>query len=145
MMIYRLALAALSVGSVLAWKGAHAAPEPTPLAIAQALDVSSFPNSTGPRRQEGARTLADYGFTEVEVEGDTVSLFEPDRSWVFAVRVIAAEAGTATLCVTDRALNGGSYFTVRPLVVVADETGLLVATGAMPDLPECPRIGGDDD
>jgi hypothetical protein len=105
--------------------------------LGERLDMTSFPNSIGPRREDGARTLKDYGFTKVQIEGETVRFLEPDESWVFAVRPLATTAPQMALCIEDQALNGGSYHIVEALEVTEGTDGLLHATGNDISHPDC--------
>ena len=96
-----------------------------PVAVATKLDITSFPNSTGPRRKEGLRTFADYGFTSVARDGNAAVLDAADKSWTFRVSIL------------DRALNGGSYFSVKPIEVAQGKDGLFRATGNPVADPNC--------
>lgn len=108
-----------------------------PVAIASKLDVTSFPNSTGPRRKEGLRTLADYGFTTVTRDG-SAAVFEPaDKSWTIRVSILDRSDKALKLCILDRALGGGSYFSVKPIEVAPGKDGLYRATGNPVADPNC--------
>jgi hypothetical protein len=113
----------------------------TPQAIAERLDLTSFPNSIGPRRDAGLFTFADYGFTVVEANGQTVRFNEPEGGWVFNVTVLDTRNGRLRLCVADNAENGGSYDTVSALEVVEGATGLLHATANRVNHPDCVERG----
>lgn len=111
-----------------------------PEAIAQMVDVRSFPSSIGPRLQDDLKTFADYGFTDVTVIDQSVELYEPDRSWVFVVTVLDADADRYALCILDRALGGPTYNAQKPLVFVPGDGGLLVATDEIVEDPACPTF-----
>ena len=115
----------------------------TPQAIVERLDVTSFSNSTGPRQVEGLHTFTDYGFTQVEAQGQTVRLTEPEGGWVFTVTVLDERNGRLRLCVADKAENGGSYDTVSAIEVVEGATGLLHATANRVNHPDCEERGGE--
>ena len=112
-----------------------------PREIAERLDVTSFPNSTGPRREDGLFTLADYGFTDVAVDGQTVRFTDPEDGWVFTVTVLAGRKGRLWLCVADKAGNGGSYDTVKAIEVVEGATGLWHATANRVVNSDCEERG----
>jgi hypothetical protein len=114
-----------------------AAQEVAPQTVADALDMTSFRNSIGPRRAEGARTLADYGFVHSESEGNTAYYEDAEGGWRFSIGLISLDGKTATLCITDKAQNGGSYFTRKPLVAELDADGLYRASTIEPAVPEC--------
>ncbi len=112
-----------------------------PQAVAARLDMTSFPNSIGPRRSEGKFTLADYGFTQVEADGQAVRFTEPEGGWIFTVTVLDERVGRLRLCVADTAENGGSYDTVKAIEVVEGATGLLHATANRVNHPDCVERG----
>ncbi|MBQ1499469.1 MAG: hypothetical protein IIZ38_14245 [Sphingomonas sp.] len=108
-----------------------------PVAVATKLDITSFPNSTGPRRKEGLRTFADYGFTSVARDGNAAVLDAADKSWTFRVSILDRGDKAMKLCILDRALNGGSYFSVKPIEVAQGKDGLFRATGNPVADPNC--------
>ena len=108
-----------------------------PVAVATKLDITSFPNSTGPRRKEGLRTFADYGFTSVARDGNAAVLDAADKSWTFRVSILDRGDKAMKLCILDRALNGGSYFSVKPIEVAQGKDGLFRATGNPVAAPNC--------
>lgn len=108
-----------------------------PVAVATKLDLSSFPNSTAPRRKEGLRTFADYGFTQVARDGNAAVLDMADKSWTFRVTLLDRSDKLLRLCILDRALGGGSYFSVRPIEVAQGKDGLFRATGNPVTDPNC--------
>jgi hypothetical protein len=114
-----------------------------PRTVAERLDLTSFPNSTGPRQDEGLYTFADYGFTEVESDGQVVRFTEPEGGWVFTVTVLDTRDGRLRLCVADKAENGGSYDTVEAIEVVEGASGLLHATANRVNHPDCVERGGE--
>lgn len=112
----------------------------SPVAIAELVDVTSFPNSIGPRRQDGLRTFKDYGFTDVRLVDETVELYEADGSWMFAITVLLSEDNRAVLCILDRALGGPTYNAQKPVAFVPGEERLLVATDEAIESPDCPAF-----
>lgn len=112
-----------------------------PTAVAGMLDVTSFPNSIESRRDEGYRTFADYGFTDIELVDRTVELYEDDRSWMFGITVLDGSDDQLVLCVIDTALGGPTYHTQDAIAFQVGEGGLLVATGGTIEDPACPHIG----
>lgn len=119
----------------------HASVSPaadTQVAIARSLDLSSFPNSTGPRRREGAKTPQDYGFVSISNHAGYSILSERDGSWQIGVRLLSGASGHYAICFTDTARNGGSYNFQEPLDVVRKADGLFHARPSpSPALP-CP-------
>lgn len=71
-------------------------------AVIAKLDLNSFPNSTGPRRQAGKHSFADYGFTEVEKRSDGATLTSTGGGWVMAFRILSASQKAIKLCLVDQ-------------------------------------------
>jgi len=103
-------------------------PAPEMLFIARHLDVLSFPNSIGPRRRPGAKTLMDYGFTQFRAKANRVEANEDDGQWYFAIELVADHGDSKELCVTDQATNGGTYATRSLIKVRLGADGLFHAT-----------------
>jgi len=103
----------------------------TPSEVAKNLDVMSFPNSIRPQSRPGARTFAQYGFTQViptEGEAGSVDVYPPDHAWLFRITVLGSEGDDVTVCVLDETLNGGTYLTQMPLELQRRGDGLRHAT-----------------
>jgi hypothetical protein len=85
------------------------------------LDISSFRNSTGPRRGRGQRFLSDLGVqpnrvTETEATAD-------EGGWSYSVRILGKrdynkdDVEEVLICFSDRSLEGGSYNSTKHLIV----------------------------
>ncbi len=137
----RHALASLAVTLVAtALTPACWSAEPMPPEVAKDLDVISFPNSIRPQSIPGARTFAQYGFTQVaptEGEAGSVDVYPPDHAWLFKITVLGSEGDNVTVCVLDEALNGGTYLTQTPLELQRRGDGLLHATDRDVNDPRC--------
>jgi hypothetical protein len=128
----------LALGLLMAAAPPQPANQISPVEVARRLDVTSFPNSIGPRRRPGARTLRDYGFTRIERNRpNAISLFEADSSWVFYIRVLSWSGRKGMLCIGDKAMISGTYFIIEPLEVEEGPNGLLRATGRPVTHPDC--------
>ncbi|MDB5457573.1 MAG: hypothetical protein JWP92_3158 [Caulobacter sp.] len=121
--------------------GPAAAAPPSAREVVDRLDMTSFRNSIGPRRSPTLKTLADYGFTQREETSFSVTVLQADGGWMYDVGVLSTEGDRTVICVTDRALNGGSYYSVVPVEVTPGPDGLLRATGRALTDPRCERPG----
>jgi hypothetical protein len=106
------------------------------------LDLTSFANSIGPRRQAGKTTFADYGYRPVTVTDQFAEL--RDDGWYLSLKVLHHTSDQVTVCFVDRSENGGTYATQRTLTL---QQGPSLATisatiAAVPD-QMCPNFGGD--
>ncbi len=98
--------------------------------LVRKLDLTSFPNSTGPRRMPGKRTLADYGFSKAKVFDDGwTEVSEPDDRWSISFYLLHAEPTRMEVCVMDVARNGGTYNATSLIEVTPTPGGLWQATG----------------
>ena len=113
----------------------------SPIIIAEQIDVTTFPNSIGPRREPQLKTFGDYGFTQSDLDGHTARLTDKERSWMFAVSVAEASDERLVLCILDQALNGGSYRTLSAIGFEDGAEGLLVATAEAQDQGRCKTSG----
>ena len=113
-------------------------------ALFEALDIASFRNSVGPRREPGQRRFADLGVAVTDATADRAESHRPG-DWLYALTVLARGdangdgAPDVTVCFEDRALNGGTYNTSTPLLL-QDVGGRLVALSFEPDV-DCGRGG----
>lgn len=108
------------------------------------LDLTSFPNSTGPRRIVGKWSLADYGFTRLRRSSDYVEARTADvGGWEIGFTVLAPGTQAMTICLIDRAQDGGSYRTQTPYRVERQPDGRWRVTGEAMVPPEtCRRMPG---
>jgi len=95
------------------------------------LDLSSFSNSTAPRRRGGQRSFAELG-----IKPDRVTATEAvadDGEWLYSVRILHAAENIPNgrnfllVCFRDAAAGRGSYDVTDHLVLLLIE-GRAVAT-----------------
>ncbi len=91
------------------------------------LDMLSFRNAVHQREPLGGHTLADAGFTIVDIKDERASVTPVDRGWSIDISVLGQVKGGAAICFTDQAVGGGTYLTQKALVVKWAKSGLLVA------------------
>ena len=95
----------------------------------QRLDATSFDNSTGPRREPGRHTFADYGFTQVTGFPDGWSYAaEADGSWTIGVLVLDDAPRRKLLCFAECARDG-TYRSTTVVEAVPSTGDLWRATG----------------
>ena len=145
----RFALTVLAAaGAAPAWRQPAVL---TAAAVAQALDLTSFPNSIragqSAEQRRRAKTLAQWGFTQVDTAAGAlrrVAVYRPDRQWLFQITVLRSTGDTAVVCILDQALNGGTYVTQTSVEVRRGADGLLHATRWHVSEPACGRYPADD-
>jgi hypothetical protein len=131
-------IALLFAGILLAPPDPSIAPDAA--MVARNLDLTTFPNSIGPRRKPGAKIPADYGFTAVDADGSLAILSQTDHSWEISVTLISHDGDDVIVCFGDDARNGGSYHAQSPLKLHHELTGLYRALAERPQIPSCPAI-----
>jgi len=127
---------------VLAGANQHrgAAPLVTQAEVARRLDLTSFPNSTGPRRGAGAVTPADYGFAKMSKREGWTVLSAQDGGWDIGVRLLSADADSALICFLDKAQNGGTYRAQSALEVARGPDGLFHARRTWKSVGDCASV-----
>lgn len=102
------------------------------------LDMTSFRNSIGPRRVAGERSLAQYGFTERSAFDDGWAYAKmADGSWQFGIFVLTDGQTTKRLCVTDDAIDRGTYHATIPIEVSRQADGTWRSVHVFARLPGC--------
>jgi hypothetical protein len=81
---------------------------------------------------------SDYGFTVVEAQDSTVILFQADGSWILSLTPLASVSDGSVLCFADRAANGGSYNSQRPIHVTQEPKGTFIAEVVREPVEGCP-------
>jgi hypothetical protein len=112
-------------------------------AIIKNLNLTSFPNSVGPRRLPGRTSFADYGFVIVEKSANGASIFSKDKGWVMSFRVLSTGPRSLQLCFHDRGLarpgdaTVPSYNATSALVVSKLPHGLWTAKQVRAGFANC--------
>ena len=101
----RLAVLALAALAGSACSPAASAEADDVSALIDRLDLTSFPNSVGPRRVAGKSTFADYGFTAIERSHRGAVLTTEDRGWMMEFEVVSDDRQSLQLCFHDRGLQ----------------------------------------
>lgn len=128
--VVALALAGATIDGVAtasqAGQTRDTAPEDASVAttILRHLDLNSFPNSAGPRRQAALHTPSDYGLTRTESFDDGwAQAGEPDDGWLMSVVVLDGRARVRMICFNDTGCKGATYRATQALRVTLDPSG----------------------
>ena len=109
--------------------------------IVRSLDLRSFRNSTGPRRQKRLITPQDYGFARSYREDGVLELYTSDDNWMMSFPLLNYTGLGEILCSDDKANNGGAYNSRIPLEVRLGKDSFYHATGgevrSIQSLPRC--------
>jgi hypothetical protein len=108
---------------------------PSAISLGRKLDLSSFANSTGPRRDPARHTPEQYGFTVIGGDSRVATFSQPDSSWRLSVTVLSRSPGHIIVSFVDRAGGNlgpdklfGSYSAEDTLDLQLGEDGLYKAT-----------------
>lgn len=97
--------------------------------VVRKLDLTSFPNSVGPRRMPGKTTFADYGFRHVGKTAEGARLVKDDEGWEMSFSIISAGPTSLRLCFHDKGLRrpgdvkAPSYNATAALLVTKLQSG----------------------
>lgn len=111
------------------------------------LDLTSFPNSTGPRRASGKRTPEDYGFIETDRGKSGVTMTSRDGGWLMSFTVLATSVKGIDVCFRDQALQQRadrirpSYDAMSSLRLARGADGYWSALASPINYPSCRRPG----
>lgn len=102
------------------------------------LDLTSFPNSTGPRHLPSPSTPEVAGFTQAnEAEGWASKTSAAEDSWRIGLRVLSVQGDDVVVCFSDVAENGGTYFVQTVLTLTPTDGGYIATQG--PADADCPE------
>lgn len=105
--------------------------------ILHRLDLDSFLNSTGPRRQPTLQTPVDYGLTSFQSFDDGwTEANEPDDSWHMSALLLEGSSKSGTICFVDAGGKGATYRATQVLHVQTGADDRLTAT-QIADRPDC--------
>lgn len=114
---------------------------PSAAEVLQYLDMTSFRNSLGPRREPGLRVPSDWGFSELTIDNGHATLEEPGE-WEFSLGIIRIARDGVIACFYDRARNGGTYNAQQALRIVRDKAGGYRVADQNIIEPSCPPLPG---
>lgn len=85
------------------------------------LDLTTFRNSTGPKREPGQRFFSDLGIRPTEISEAAAT--HDGEDWLYSVLVLGRRDFNGdgfeevAICFNDKAQNGGTYNTQKPLLL----------------------------
>lgn len=86
------------------------------------LDLTTFRNSTGDQRERGQRFFPELGIRPTKISAD-LAMHDAKDDWLYEVRVLGRrdfngdKVEDVAICFTDKAQNGGTYSTRKPLLL----------------------------
>lgn len=107
------------------------------------LDLTTFPNSVGPRRMSGKTTFADYGFVNVKKTSRGANLVRDDQGWMVGFTIVSSSPGVLRVCFYDRGLakpgdvRAPSYNSTAALLVSKKPLGRWTAKQVAAGFSKC--------
>jgi len=107
------------------------------------LDLTTFPNSIGPRRTPGKTTFSEYGFVHVEKIVHGANLVEKDKGWMMSFKILSSAPESLRLCFHDRGLvapgeaRAPSYNATSALLVLKSPQGRWTAKQIPAGFADC--------
>ncbi len=107
------------------------------------LDLTSFPNSIGPRRMARKTTFAEYGFVHVKKIAHGADLVEMGKGWMMSFKILSSTPKSLRLCFHDRGLAASgdsrapSYNATSALLVLNSPRGMWTAKQIPAGFADC--------
>ncbi len=92
------------------------------------LDVTSFSNSIGPRREKDKKTFSDYGAFIVKIDNKKLFISGENYTWKYTITLLDKTNDGIKVCFEDRANNGGTYASQEALLLKFSENNFLQAS-----------------
>ncbi|ELQ9312152.1 hypothetical protein R3D73_005198 [Serratia marcescens] len=115
-------------------------PDDTSAEILNRLDMTSFPNSLGPRHLKQGTTLSELKITTVSSEKGMATATNADKSWTYALNLLNEDKQkeTYTVCFNDKAVPGPpTYNNSQELVVKKSSQGTYKVIQVITENSEC--------
>ena len=118
-------------------------------AVIANLDLTSFPNSVGPRRIAGKTTFSDYGFVHIKNSASGTQLISDNPMWIMDFHILGNNSKSMRLCFGDRGLGPSgerapSYNSTSALLVTKAPRGKWQARQMVGGFPTCTNNPPDE-
>jgi hypothetical protein len=113
--------------------------------VVEKLDVTSVPAELRPKLAHEKKTLGDYGYTTVKVDGTEASLKAPQGNSQIAITVLEQSKSGIYVCLNSQA-QGPNASQIQRVLLLKSKTadGLLRGREASKEFDTCPVIGAPD-
>lgn len=113
--------------------------------VIEKLDVTSLPSAYRPKKENGKKTLADYGYTPQQIEERQALLGAPDGARTLSIKILQDGATGIYACVAQPGPDGGDPKAQSVVLLKRkDPNGLLKGRESSKEFTSCPVIGGVD-
>jgi hypothetical protein len=111
--------------------------------VVEKLDVTSLPSAYRPKKENGKKTLADYGYTPQQIDEKQALLGASDGVRTLSIKILQDGAIGIYACVAKPGPDGGDRQSVV-LLKRKDSSALLKGRQSSKEFTSCPVIGGGD-
>ena len=111
--------------------------------VVEKLDVTSLPSAIRPKKEEGKKTLADYGYKAQKVEENEAIIEAVDGGRRLSIRVLDQRPSGIYVCVAEAGQNSGEAKTQSVVLLkMKDPNAVLKGRESFREFASCPVIGG---
>jgi hypothetical protein len=113
--------------------------------VIEKLDVTSLPPAFRPKKENGKKTFADYGFTAQTMDENEAVIEAAGEAKRLAIKILDQQPSGIYVCVAEAGENGGQAKTQSVILVKRkDSNELLKGRESWREFAACPVIGGSD-
>jgi hypothetical protein len=113
--------------------------------VIEKLDVTSLPLAFRPKKENGKKTFADYGFTAQRVDKNETIIEAAGGARKLAIKVLDQNTSGIYVCVAEPAENGGQAKMQSVILLKRKESSALLKVHlTFREFTACPEIGGSD-
>jgi hypothetical protein len=113
--------------------------------VVEKLDVTSLPSAFRPKKENGKKTFADYGFTAQAVNENEAVIEAAGGVRKLAIKILEQKSSGIYVCVAKPGENDGSAKTQSVILLKRkDANALLKGRESFREFAACPVVGGSD-
>jgi hypothetical protein len=113
--------------------------------VIEKLDVTSLPSTFRPKKENGKKTFADYGFTAQTMDESEAVIEWAGGGKRLAIKILDQQSSGIYVCVAEPGENGGQAKAQSVILVKRkDSNSLLKGRESWREFAPCPVIGGSD-
>ena len=113
--------------------------------VVEKLDVTSLPSVFRPKKENGKKTFADYGFTTQTMDENKAVIEVPGGAKRLVIKILDQQSSGIYVCVAEPGENGGQVKTQSVIFLKRkDSNALLKGRETFREFAACPVIGGSD-
>jgi hypothetical protein len=113
--------------------------------VVEKLDLTSLPSAFRPKKEQGKKTLEDYGFTAQRMDENEAIIEAAGGVRTLAIKVLDQKSSGIYVCVTEPGENGGDPKAQSVVLLKRKNPNtLLKGRESIREFAACPVIGGSE-